>query len=214
MFENIIFDLDGTLVDSADDIIDCLKNAYAIMPANNISTIDKSYIGPPLKEMIQLVTPGLDQDLVNNIIKRFRHYYDQSNLEKTIFKDGVSRTLDFLHSLNKKMFLATNKPNAPTQKILKNLSINRFCDIVTIDLNPAFPLTKREMISYLLSKWGLDKPKTLMVGDTESDVFAARANGIASAILLDGYGDKYSIEKSRPEYTINTIDALKEIMQT
>jgi phosphoglycolate phosphatase-like HAD superfamily hydrolase len=53
-----------------------------------------------------------------------------------------------------------------------------------------------------------------MVGDTESDVFAARANGIASAILLDGYGDKYSIEKSRPEYTINTIDALKEIMQT
>ncbi len=213
MIDDIIFDLDGTLVDSAADIIDCLAKAYASVSMSGTVEIKKTHIGPPLREIVRSVTPGLDEKIVAQIIKLFRRRYDRSALKKTVFKEGVDETLKTLAGLDKRMFLVTNKPITPTRSILSNLGISFFCDIVTPDILPDRIMSKSEMVLYVKGKWRLKTESTLMVGDTASDVHAARDNGIISAILTNGYGDVESIIDSKPEYLIDSFYDLTKIVK-
>jgi phosphoglycolate phosphatase len=212
IIDNIIFDLDGTLVDSAGDIIDCLEKAYAATSRCHAIWIDKSFIGPPLREMITMLTPELDAEDVERVIRNFRRCYDSSQLGKTTFQEGASDLLSFLRAQNKKLFIVTNKPRIPTEIIIKNLKIDYVHDIITPDIRPGCSLSKPKMISYVKNKWNLNDDRTMMVGDTASDAYAARENRLISVIVLNGYGDRESIQESRPEYIVDKLDALKEIL--
>src|SRR5574337_65641 len=75
---DILFDLDGTLVDSAGDIINCLSRAYTAFSPELTVQIDKSHIGPPLKDIIRLITPDIDSKGMEFIIQQFRTCYDDS----------------------------------------------------------------------------------------------------------------------------------------
>lgn len=212
MIDNILFDLDGTLVDSADDIIDCLSRAYAVRSIELPSAIHKSLIGPPLRDIVRLITPELDENAVDLVIREFRYCYDASRMERTGWKEGARDTLSFLSFRKKTLFLVTNKPRKPTDIIINNLKISMFCDIITPDMRPGSHLSKPEMISHVKKKWNLGTDKTMMVGDTASDAFAARDNGIMSAIVLNGYGDRVSIQNSRPGHILDSLAALKNIV--
>jgi phosphoglycolate phosphatase len=211
IINTVLFDLDGTLVDSADDIIDCLSQAYAAASFCSMPRIEKSFIGPPLQAIIQSVSPGLGVGEVEQIVKNFRSFYDLSALNKTVFKKNVRETLLSLKARNKLLFVVTNKPFIPVKKIIKKLNIDFFCDIMTPDIKSGFSFTKSEMVSFLKQKWKLNAETTLMVGDTASDVYAAREHDIASAIVLNGYGDRDSILKSRPEYVVDNFYELNKL---
>src|SRR5574341_353000 len=143
MINSVIFDLDGTLVDSAEDIIDCLEKAYTEAEvASYIGRLDKSIIGPPLRELIRQATPELHDEKMEYIVKQFRKYYDASPLDKTRLKNGARNALCHLTALDKKMILVTNKPMQPTRKILANLNLNYFEDVVTPDVHSGRTLDK------------------------------------------------------------------------
>ena len=212
MIDTILFDLDGTLVDSADDIIDCLSRAYAARLAESSIAIHKSFIGPPLRDIIRLIKPELDENGVDGVIQEFRSCYDAGRMERTVCKEGARDALSFLSLRKKTLFLVTNKPRRPTDIIINNLKISVFCDIITPDMRPGSHLSKPEMISHVKKKWNLSADKTMMVGDTASDAFAARDNGIMSAIVLNGYGDRASIRNSGPDHILDSLAALKNIV--
>lgn len=209
---NIIFDFDGTLVNSAEDIIDCLKTAYSHLPELGDIEISRKIIGPSLPEMVKLITPRISEQQLAIVIREFRNCYDKSNFSKTKMYDTTRVLLNKLFVSNIKIFLVTNKPFLPTQRILKNLSINNFCDRVTPDITPKKVLNKTEMVSYLISKWGLQKDNTLLVGDSVSDIHAARNNGLISAAVLSGYGDKSAICDSHPDYIFDEISGLYDLI--
>lgn len=210
---NLLFDLDGTLVDSSADIIHCLDRAYAAASYPSPVKIDRSFIGPPLNELIRLVSPGISLREAEAVQGHFRTCYDKSSLDRTIFMEGARDALELLKALKRKMYLVTNKPKKPTEIILKNLKIDCFCDIITPDVQPGRTLSKPEMVAFVMKKWGLDNRSTGMVGDTAHDVHAARENGIISIIVSNGYGDEHSIRESSPEYVIDTLGKFSSIAE-
>jgi phosphoglycolate phosphatase len=210
-FENALLDLDGTLVDSADDIIDCLKLAYFREVGKKLA-VDKSFIGPPLREIIMNAAPWLGQEQAEAVFKSFRGFYDNSGLEKTVLREGVPETLKKLSEEGIKMFLVTNKPARPTGTILKKLKIDCFHDTISPDKNGGPSMVKADMVRFILDKWGLSKGNTLMVGDSSEDARAARENGLASAILLNGYGNADSIRRSMPEYILDSFAQMQYLM--
>ena len=212
MITDIIFDLDGTLVDSAEDIIQCLERAYVAASFPQPVKVEKSFIGPPLNELIRLVSPAISGHEAAAVQKKFRTFYDGSKLDRTTFKEGAQDTLELLQAMNRKMYLVTNKPKMPTEIILNNLKIDCFCDIITPDMQPGRTLSKPEMVALVMRKWGLDSRRTGMVGDTAHDVHAARENGIISIIVTNGYGDEPSIRESRPEYIIENLGSFNSII--
>jgi phosphoglycolate phosphatase len=210
---SIIFDVDGTLINSIDDILSCLKDAYkdAGVPFNPAG--EKLLIGPPPKEIIMNISPNLDDSTVALIVANFRRRYDSSNFPHTTLIDGVESLLMTLNKIGIKMFIVTNKPILPTRQILSKLGIKKyFEDVYTIDLIKGQTLSKSELIKKLIEKYGLTNNNTLVVGDIASDVKAGKDNNILSAGFLGGYGDVGSIIQSEPNYVIENMKDLCELI--
>lgn len=114
--------------------------------------------------------------------------------------------------LNIKIFIATNKPTLVTKKILTNLKIDVFNDVVSLDAVTGKKMNKTEMISYIINKWNLQKDTTLMVGDDVSDIIAAHNNGISAVAILGGYGNANTINETKPLYVLNSINDFNNLL--
>lgn len=210
--KNIIFDLDGTLINSAEDVVYCLKRAYSSIPEFSNVKISESIIGPPLNEIIRKITPDITEEQTHIIVREFRNCYDNSFFSKTRLYEGVHKLIQNLKHLEIKIFITTNKPLFVTRKILKNLMIDAFDDVVTLDVVAGKKMDKTEMVSHLINKWGIEKDATIMVGDDASDIIAAHNNGLRSVAIVGGYGDVNKIHKAKPLYVINSINDLDTLL--
>src|SRR5580700_11283688 len=120
LLRNAIFDLDGTLVDSARDIRGAMLRAYAAIGMNDIvGKLDKLVIGPPLADTMRCLTPGLAEDTYAALVANFRQAYDNSPLHETTVCPGVWDVIAALRKSNATLLLATNKPCRPTRRVLE-----------------------------------------------------------------------------------------------
>ena len=86
---SVVFDLDGTLVDSAGDIIECLQLAFASAGISLVIPLTRRHIGPPLAEIIRTVCPVISHDSVAVVIMKFRTLYDNGSMQNTVLKNGA-----------------------------------------------------------------------------------------------------------------------------
>lgn len=185
-YKNFIFDLDGTLVDSMEDIEYCFKKAIFDETGIEIVEFRDPISGPPLSEVINKLLPDYPDSTKLNIRKKFRDIYDYYDYRATHLIEGSSELLKKLKSSGKRVYLATNKPLIPTMKILNKLEINIFDDIATIDSNDSANMSKSEMIALLISKCKLEKTETIMIGDYSTDIIAAKNNSVDAVALTNG----------------------------
>ncbi len=209
MIKNLIFDFDGTIVDSRPDIAENLKKAYGIF---GIDIGKEIIIGPPLIEMIDLLTPGLETGLKKQIIEKFKEFYDSCGFKNTRLFSNIDIVLKDFRKKRKRLFLATNKRKVPTLRIIDAMKINYFEDIVTIDNNDIPGKDKKSMISYLLKKYSLNKNETAMIGDTDSDMKAAEDNGIIDIAFKNGYENR-DFNECSPAYSVSDLLELLNIVQ-
>ena len=106
--DNLIFDLDGTLFDSAPEILLCLKKALQLNNINIKGNLNKSIIGPPLKETLKNLVQKKDTVKIDKIIENFIELYDSDYCYKTKLYEGVQETLKTLEK-KKNLMLITNK---------------------------------------------------------------------------------------------------------
>ena len=208
---NYIFDLDGTLIDSSEEILSCIKKAYIMADCkSDFNKINSSLIGLPIMQIIEKLTPDLkNQKISNEIMENFRSIYDNNEFHKTKLYEGVYETLCYLKTKNKKLFIATYKPNKPTMKILKKFHLNMFDDRDTVDKFHT-QMKKAEMVTNIINKYNLNKETTALVGDTISDIDAACQSGIYSIGVSWGFEqDKSSLIKNA-DYIINNFKELKD----
>ena len=187
---NYIFDLDGTLINSSKEVIECMYKAFveADYPVDK-SKLTSNLIGPPLKQIISNIAPELnDEGKFSEIMFNFRRIYDNDENDISEIYSGVYDVLSALKEKKCRLFIATFKPSAPTFRIVKQFKLNYFEDVYTIDKFEKH-ITKEEMIKDIISKYNLKKEETVMIGDALNDVMAAKNNGIKAIGALWGYGD-------------------------
>ena len=187
---NFIFDLDGTIINSSDEVMECMYKAFC--RADYIvdkTKLTSNLIGPPLNIIISNIAPELkDEKKLSEIMLNFREIYDNDKNDISIVYDDVRKTLGFLKESGCRLFMATFKPKKPTFRIIKQFNLHYFEDIYTVDKFET-PMTKDEMIKDIIQKYNLKKDETVMVGDAISDIQAAHLVGIKAVGALYGYGD-------------------------
>lgn len=199
--------MDGTLIDSSEDILNNIKIAYELSKIDyNKTILQTNLIGPPIKEIIIKISPLLTEEENNLIINNFRQVYDYCDFEQTYCYKGVKELLLMLKSLAKKIFITTNKPLIPTQKILKKFEIDLFDDVITVDYFSGEKISKHKMIEILIEKWNLDRDQTVIIGDSLSDIEAGIASKIKTVAALYGY--EAGLEKLSDNY-IHSIQELQ-----
>jgi len=208
-FNNFIFDLDGTLVDSFRDIYSALNAAtrdLGLSVPSEERIRDNMHLR--LDQLIDLLYP--DRDL-NRIMDRFREYYDGSGYRSTRLYPGVEETLEHLHDSKCHLFVTTNKRKVAAEAILSRLGIESFFDaILTSDISHP-PLGKDDLVKRILIDGRLDPSTTVMVGDAQGDADAAFQNCISFIFVAYGYGklDK----KGRVQTNIPTIESFPDLMR-
>ena len=211
--ENIIFDLDGTLVDSLPGIEYASRCAidFVCPPGGPLDM--RQLIGPPIGDIFLRIFPDIDGNKLAALVKEFRKAYDSDGFRKTVLFDGVQETLTELGTLGIRSYLATSKPQLPTLKILDLLKIrNHFVDVVCPDSRiPSFG-SKSEAMAGIIAKYGPDQGKTLSVGDTNNDKAAAINCGIRFAAAAYGYGD-WEEDAAGIDFRMNSLPDLIAIVQ-
>jgi phosphoglycolate phosphatase len=186
---SLLFDLDGTLVDSCPGIAASLSTAFRaagrIMPPGDL----RDAIGPPIRIMATRIDPTLTEPDLAQIEKTFRADYDSHGWQKTVLFEGVVPGLQQLRSNGAQLFLVTNKPRIPTVRILTHFGmVDLFEEIVTRDSRTPSYSGKSAMLSDLLRRHRLPTESTIMVGDTAEDGEAAADNRLEFIHARYGYG--------------------------
>lgn len=210
---NYILDLDGTIINSSNEVLLCFEKAFA----QSNYKIDKSrltpnIIGPPLKEIIKLIAPEINENDIEIVMENFRLIYDYDEHDISEYYSGVLEFLNKAKNSGKKLFIATYKPEKPTRRIEKQFKMDMFEEIYTIDKFGEH-ITKTQMINDILNKFNLKKEETVMIGDASSDVISAKEAGVTGIGVLWGYGDDKTNLIKNSDYVVKNTQELEEYLK-
>jgi len=209
-YDAIIFDLDGTILDSSDDVMLCLEEAFDKEKLQiNKSKLTHNIIGPPLDKIAKSVLSTLTDEQANKIVDNYNEIYDSEKYDSSRMYSGMFQLLVELKEAGKKLFIATYKPDFSTHRLIKKFNLTMFDDIYTIDKYQDKTLTKKEMLLEIIEKYNLNKTKTIMIGDALGDILAAKANEITAVGALWGYGDYKQPLIDNADYSIDSVENLK-----
>jgi phosphoglycolate phosphatase len=207
-YKNFLFDLDGTLIDSAPGIEASFYFAYIKVYNTSCPQSIKTFIGPPIDQVLTAVNGETNLEIINRFVDSFKQHYDIDGYKKSKLYDGVELVLEMLLKNKLNVFIATNKRVKPTKLILEYLSIGKyFNDIYCPDILDIKFTNKTDLIAHILKTNSLLLTETIMIGDTKYDGLAADENKIDFALVEYGYGD---YEKSK--FKLNDIKQLINIL--
>jgi phosphoglycolate phosphatase len=186
----LIFDLDGTLIDSAPSILSSLA---MVLEEAGIATrvpLQKNLIGPPLQETLSLLTGDDDPHIIQTYADAFKRIYDRGGYKGAKVYPGVAEMLEVLNSSGFVLHLATNKRHIPTRLILDHLGWGHlFQSVYALDLyEPRLP-DKCALLKCLLEERAIRSADAIYIGDKTEDGIAAEFNGLAFLGVEWGYGD-------------------------
>jgi phosphoglycolate phosphatase-like HAD superfamily hydrolase len=209
----LIFDLDGTLIDSKAVILACFgKAAETVFPGKAFSQ-ESVRLGPPLQRMFQISFPEATENEVIELVRAFRSHYDHEGPIKTHAYDGATEVLANCQSRNVSLYVATNKPLRISMAILANLKLDHFFrSILALDsIQPPFA-GKVEIVRYLLQSSQLKPSETWYVGDSSEDAAAAAACDLPFIWAAYGYGQLGQKETKSVTRAIHKLAELKELL--
>ena len=205
MFKYLIFDLDGTLINSEKGIIEALYNSFLKSKLNIIISKKEIIIGPPLDETIRNCNNKLTTKEVENIKANFKAIYDNELFALLEVYENIELLLQILNKKNIPIFIGTNKRYIPTKKILNYLSWdNYFKEVYAIDRFEKAYVNKAQMLKNLLEFEMIPPEDVLYIGDKFSDFIAADKNKI-SFIGAD-WGDSDCVSHKKEFHTIKKLD--------
>ena len=188
----IVFDLDGTLIDSAPDLADALNGVLRSQGLREHALDDvKAMVGAGAKVLIQrgFAANGkaLSEREADHLLPAFLADYRARATDKTHLMPGAQRLLTQLAAAGVRLGLCTNKPEDITRQILEDLAVaSLFGSIVGGDTTPAKKPDPHPLL-YTLEELGCAADEALMVGDSAADAGAAKAAGTGLALVTFGY---------------------------
>lgn len=207
-WQKLFFDLDGTLLDTAADIKDCLEKALATH-AFPISEEQRTLpIGPPLDVLLHNLYPTASETERERVIQTFRGLYDTSDYPQTVPYPGISDLLAEL-ALSCDLYIATNKVYLPTQRLVKKFGWGSFfVEVLTPDRFGQPCLSKTELIQRVLKDQEALQNPSVLIGDYASDVLTAHATQLSSVAVTWGYDSLDHLKAAKPDTIVETTDAL------
>jgi phosphoglycolate phosphatase len=203
----VMFDLDGTLSDSAPGILRSLGHAFALngLPALDAPTA-RALLGPPFHESLP---PLIGAAAVPDVIAAYRDHYGRAGMFDTSPYPGVAAILADLRAVGVRLAVATSKPEHYAVPIIDHLGLAGLFDTIGGDELDGSRGTKALVIATVLARLGDPDPSTvLMVGDRSHDVEGARAHGIATIGVGWGYAPPGELAAARPQAICATPAAL------
>ena len=206
----ILFDLDGTLIDSTDAIVSTFYHSFKELNFDfkgNDEDI-KSLIGYPLDIMYKDL--GVDESKVWDFVDSYKNRYREISVEQTTLLENAYEAVE-LASKFARVSVVTTKTRTYTMPLLENFNIAQFFEVVTGRENVQNPKPHPEPILVTLDQMNYDKniDSVWMIGDTKLDLIAANEANVNSIGVLCGYGNEKELRKYTDFVELNALSAIQ-----
>lgn len=206
MKKTVLFDLDGTLTDSGEGIINCatlaLRHFGLPIPAYEDM---RTFVGPPLRD--SFIRFGVPADQADEAIRVYRSRYIPTGMFENTPYPGIRELLEALRAEGYTLYVATSKPEEMSVTILEKFDLARYFHRICGASIDSSRSTKDAVIAYLLESSGA-KEDMVMVGDTKYDILGAKAHGIPAIGVGWGYGKVEEMEEAGAVGIAETMDEL------
>ena len=202
MYKAIFFDLDGTLVNTLDDLTEACNYALVKRGFNKVtSEFVCSCVGNGIKKLVERVVPDFtDEEIIDECFKDFEEYYRNHLDVKTYPYDGIMELLEYSKKHNMINVIVSNKFIEGVEKITNTY----FKDLIDLPLGPNHFLKTKpnlSMLEYAMDKYSLKKEDILYIGDSLVDIKTAHDAGIKMITVTYGFRTKEQLQNSGYELT-------------
>ena len=208
-FETLIFDLDGTVSDPSEGIINCVNHGLSTGGFQAATpTAIRRLIGPPLTEIFEALTGETDEDKAIDFVSAYRERYAVSGYRENVIYPEVPAVIARLAMTGAKLGICTSKRADYAEKIVDMFDLRHYFAFVD---GGDIHVKKFTQLEKLVAN-GMDAAGAVMIGDRAVDIEAARINDIASIGVSWGFGDKNEIAEANPDFIADRPEALLEIL--
>lgn len=190
---HIFFDLDGTLTDPREGIVNCFRHALTslgidVPPDKRLETC----IGPPMRDALRELCG--DGAIVEHAVTLYRERFSSVGLFENRVYDGIPECLERLQGRADSIHVVTSKPTVYSERIVEHFELECYFGAVYGSHLDGRLSDKTELIAHVLERESIDPRDAVMVGDRRFDVQGAKNHGIRSVGALWGYGGRQELE--------------------
>ena len=206
----ILFDLDGTVIDSTEAILEGFRVAFEKFGNKSPSDeVIKSHIGKTLEDMFRLM--GVKNSLIDSHVTAYKMHYRTIHLEKTILLDGAKEAIKEA-SRFATLGVVTTKTGKYSAEILEHLGVMRYFKTLIGRENVTYPKPHAEPIQKAIKSLNCDKNSNIwMIGDTPMDILSASNAKINSVAVTSGYASYEELNRYASKICNNVNEAVKYI---
>ncbi|WP_105257156.1 HAD family hydrolase [Streptococcus suis] len=214
MYQTILFDLDGTLTDSGQGILNSVAYALEKMGIEEPDTANLNrFIGPPLYESFSRFYQ-LNPEDTQSAVDAFRVYFKEKGMFENQLYPGIIPLLEELRTAGKTLVIATSKPEIFAKQILEHFGIAHYFDVIAGASLDSSRISKADVIGYAINQLEAFPKHAVMIGDREHDIEGARMHQLPAIGVLYGYGNKQEFEKAGATMIVETVQDLKRTLLT
>lgn len=216
MFKNILFDLDGTVANSAEGITKCAQYGLAAMGIDEPDLEKlKLFIGPPLRASYMKYW-GLTEEQAELGTEKYRERYHNIGIYEQYIFPGMEDLLKDLSNTDKKVGLCTGKPEVYARRIVDHFYLTDYLqDIAGSTLDGKMD-NKATVVAKSLTNFNItseeEKTCTYLVGDRKEDILAAHANGIKAIGVRFGFAVEGELEEAGADIIVDTVEDLRKLL--
>ncbi len=213
MTQLVIFDLDGTLLYTIEDLRDSVNYALAKfgMPPVSLESATAN-VGNGVKNLISLCAPkGTDEETLSEILLTFKEHYKGNMENKTVPYNGIVKMLEQLKEKGIKTAVLSNKFDAATVRLCNNLMPN----LIDLPVGERADFPRKpspEAVYDIIDRLGAKCENTVFVGDSDTDIKTGKNANIATVAVTWGYRSRDLLASSGADYMADTVDELTEIL--
>ena len=204
MYKCVIFDLDGTLLDTLEDLADSVNMMLEKFscPQRSLEEI-RQFVGNGMRKLVERSVPeSFDKNKRDSAYEFFREAYRKNMQNKTQPYNGIAECLEELNNLGIKIAVTSNK----NDDAVKNLCKEYFGELITIAVGVREGIPSKphpEMVNKVIDEMCFEKSDCIFVGDSETDIRTAKNAGLTSVGFLWGFRDREILEKENADYIIS-----------
>ena len=203
-FKAVLFDFDGTLVDSSEGIFKSLIYAFDAdgKPAPDEKTLRK-FIGPPIYDSFKTLF-GYKDEKIDFMIEKYRERYRSVGWHEARVYDGIPELVRALREQGVKMATASSKPTPFIRQIIEEQGLLPYFDYLGGTAFDNISSNKTEILNHAMQELGVSPGETVMVGDRLFDIRGAQGAGIPCIAVLYGFGSRSEFEEYGAQYIVET----------
>lgn len=214
LFDYVIFDFDGTVVDTGEGIFRSLQYAFEQMGDRvpDFSEL-RRFIGPPIHYSFTTFY-GVSEERVDDYIKKYRERYSEKGIYESVVYEGMSELFDKLRQEGVKVGIASSKPQRFIHSVSEYLKISDKLDaVVGVKIDNSNHSTKTGLVLEAMKQLGAtDKSRVLMVGDRFYDIDGAAGAGVKSCGVLWGYGSESEFREHNADFIVSAPEDIAKIV--